>query len=43
MSAITFISKSGNTYMKQVVDQKGSRIIEFDEDGNETIISECKN
>lgn len=41
MSELIILSAEGKPYHKQIVDEKGSRIIEFDKDGNEVIVSEC--
>lgn len=41
MSELTIVNTEGKPLQRTVVDEKGSRIIEFDKDGNELIVSEC--
>lgn len=41
MSELTIVNAKGKPMQRTIVDEKGSRIIEFDKDGNEVIVSEC--
>lgn len=41
MSELVILNAEGKPYHKQIVDKTGSRITEFDKDGNEVIVSEC--
>lgn len=42
MSSITFIGVDDKPYLKQVVDENGSKIIQYDQSGKENIVNEMK-
>lgn len=41
MATLTVLSAGGKNEFKTVVDEKGSKVIQYDKDGNEMVISEC--
>ena len=41
VSGLTFVSAEGKPLQSVIMDEKESRINNFDKDGNEVVVSEC--